>query len=102
VLLVTLYDANPAQVGLILGAYNAGGFIASLVIPAASDRRGDYLRPLLICGICGVGMVIVLALTTSILFALLALVLLGGPPGVGSTLLFAQLRHDGASPLRGI
>jgi MFS transporter, SET family, sugar efflux transporter len=100
VLLVTLYDASPAQVGLILGAYNVGGFIASLVIPAASDRRGDYLRPLLICGVCGVVMVIVLAVTTSLLFALLGLVLLGGPPGVGSTLLFAQLRHDGASPSR--
>jgi SET family sugar efflux transporter-like MFS transporter len=100
VLLVTLYDATPTQVGLILGAYNVGGFIASLVIPSAADRTGDYLRPLLICGICGVAMVIVLAVTTSLPFVLLALVLFGGPPGVGSTLLFAQLRHDGASPSR--
>jgi SET family sugar efflux transporter-like MFS transporter len=100
VLLVTLYEATPAQVGLILGAYNIGGFIASLVIPTVADRTGDYLRPLLICGVCGIAMVIVLAVTTSLPFALLALVLLGGPPGVGSTLLFAQLRHDGASPSR--
>lgn len=97
---MTLYEATPTQVGLTLGAYNLGGFIASLVIPTAADRTGDYLRPLLICGVCGVAMVIVLALTTSLPFALLALVLLGGPPGVGSTLLFAQLRHDGASPSR--
>ncbi len=100
VLLVTLYQATPTQVGLILGAYNVGGFIVSLVIPTAADRTGDYLRPLLICGVCGVAMVIVLAVTTSLTFALVALVLLGGPPGVGSTLLFAQLRHDGASPSR--
>ncbi|WP_162940298.1 MFS transporter [Gryllotalpicola protaetiae] len=100
VLLVALYDATPTQLGLTLGAYNIGGFIASLVIPAAADRSGDYLRPLLICGICGVAMVIALAVTTALPVALLALVLLGGPPGVGSTLLFAQLRHDGASPSR--
>ncbi|MHA7984766.1 MFS transporter [Rathayibacter sp. CAU 1779] len=100
VLLVTLYDATPTQVGLTLGVYNIGGFIASLVIPAVADRRSDYLRPLLVCGICGLAMVIILAVTTSLPFALIALVLLGGPPGVGSTLLFAQLRHDGASPSR--
>jgi SET family sugar efflux transporter-like MFS transporter len=100
VLLVTAFGASPTQVGLTLGAYNIGGFIASLVIPTVADRRSDYLRPLLICGVCGVAMVIVLAVTTSLTFALLALVLLGGPPGVGSTLLFAQLRHDGASPSR--
>jgi SET family sugar efflux transporter-like MFS transporter len=100
VLLATLYNANPVQIGLTLGAYNIGGFIASLAIPMAADRTGDYLRPLLICGACGVAMVIVLAVTTSLPFALLALVLLGGPPGVGSTLLFAQLRHEGAPPSR--
>jgi SET family sugar efflux transporter-like MFS transporter len=100
VLLVTLYNASPAQVGLTLGAYNIGGFIASLVIPTTADRTGDYLRPLVICGACGVAMVIVLAVTTALPLALLALVLLGGPPGVGSTLLFAQLRHDSASPTR--
>ena len=38
VLLVALYDATPTQLGLTLGAYNIGGFIASLVIPAAADR----------------------------------------------------------------
>lgn len=100
VLLVTLYDATPAQVGLTLGAYNIGGFIASLAIPSAADRRGNYLGPLLICAFCGVAMVLVLAATTSLPLAVLALVLLGGPPGVGSTLLFAQLRHGGASPSR--
>ena len=100
VLLVTLYQATPAQAGLVLGAYNVGGFVASLVIPTVADRTGDYLRPLLLCGLSGVAMVIVLAVTTSLPFAVLALVILGGPPGVGSTLLFAQLRHDGASPAR--
>ncbi|NNC11102.1 MFS transporter [Planctomonas sp. JC2975] len=99
-MLVALYDATPAQVGLTLGAYNTGGFIASLLIPSIADRTGDYLRPLVICGMCGVAMVIVLAAATSLPVALVALVLLGGPPGVGSTLLFAQLRHDGASPAR--
>jgi MFS transporter, SET family, sugar efflux transporter len=100
VLLVTLYDATEAQVGLALGAYNVGGFIASLVIPAAADRRRDYLLPLLLCGVCGIALIAALALIPSLPFAVVALVLLGGPPGVGSTLLVAQLRHTGASPAR--
>ncbi|WP_210415876.1 MFS transporter [Humibacter ginsenosidimutans] len=98
VLLVTLYGATPSQVGWVLGLYNVGGFIASLVIPTLADRTGDYLRPLLFCALGGVGLVAVLALTTSLPVAVLALIVLGGPPGVGSTLLFAQLRHEGAPP----
>ncbi|MDA3805919.1 MFS transporter [Clavibacter sp. CT19] len=98
VLLVTLYDATPSQVGWALGAYNVGGFIASLAIPVLADRTGDYLRPLLVCAVAGVALVVVLAVTTSLPWAVAALVVLGGPPGVGSTLLFAQLRHEGAAP----
>lgn len=98
VLLVTLYAATPSQVGWVLGLYNMGGFIASLVIPALADRTGDYLRPLLLCAIGGIGLVAVLALTTPLPVTVIALVVLGGPPGVGSTLLFAQLRHEGAPP----
>lgn len=98
VLLVELYNASPAEVGLALGVYNVGGFIASLVIPVFADRAGNYLRPLLVCGLAGVGLVAVLLLTTSLPVAVVALVVLGGPPGVGSTLLFAQLRHEGAPP----
>lgn len=99
-LLVSLYDATVAEVGLALGAYNVGGFVASLLIPAAADRNRDYLRPLLISGVCGLVLVGVLAVTSSLPVAVVALVLLGGPPGVGSSLLFAQLRHSGASPTR--
>src|SRR5690625_7454165 len=39
----------------------------------------------------------VLALVTSLPLAMAALVVLGGPAGVGSTLLFAHLRHAGAT-----
>lgn len=100
VLLVTLYGAGDAEVGLALGAYNVGGFLASLLIPVAADRRRDYLFPLLLCSVCGIALVAALALVPSLPFAIVALVLLGGPPGVGSSLLFAELRHAGASPER--
>lgn len=100
VLLVEVYGATPSQVGWVLGAYNVGGFVASLVVPTLADRAGDYLRPLLFCALVGVGLVAALVLTTSLPIAVIALVVLGGPPGVGSTLLFAQLRHEGAPPAR--
>lgn len=98
VLLVTLYDATPAEVGWVLGLYNVGGFVASLLIPSLADRSRNYLRPLVYCALGGVALVAVLAVTTSLPVVVLALVILGGPPGVGSTLLFAQLRHEGAPP----
>ncbi|MBK0297446.1 MFS transporter, partial [Bacillus sp. S34] len=46
VLLVALYNATPTEVGWILGLYNVGGFVASLVIHTLSDRALDYLRTL--------------------------------------------------------
>jgi MFS transporter, SET family, sugar efflux transporter len=98
VLLVTLYEATPTEVGWVLGLYNVGGFAASLVIPSLADRSRNYLRPLVFCALGGVALVAVLAVTTSLPVVVLALVILGGPPGVGPTLLFAQLRHEGAPP----
>jgi MFS transporter, SET family, sugar efflux transporter len=95
-LLVALFDATPGDVGWVLAVYNAGGFLASLVIPGWADRSGDYLRPLLICAVLTVALAGVLSLTTSLPVAVIALIVLGGPAGVGSTLLFAELKHSGA------
>jgi MFS transporter, SET family, sugar efflux transporter len=100
VLLVSVYGATPTELGWVLGLYNIGGFAASLVIPTLADRSRDYLRPLVFCAPGGVALVAVLAVTNSLPVVALALVILGGPPGVGSTLLFAQLRHEGAPPAR--
>lgn len=96
-LLVSLFDATPADVGWVLAVYNAGGFVASLVIPGRADRSGDYLRPMLVCAVLTVALAGALMLATSPPVAVIALVVLGGPAGVGSTLLFAELRHSGAA-----
>lgn len=96
-LLVTLFDATTADVGWVLAVYNAGGFIASLVIPGWADRSANYLRPMLACAVLTVALAGVLSVTTSLSVAVIALVVLGGPAGVGSTLLYAELRHSGAS-----
>ncbi|WP_328292683.1 MFS transporter [Kineococcus sp. NBC_00420] len=96
-LLVALYDADARQVGLVLALYNVGGFAASLLVPAYADRRGDYLRPMLGCGVMTVALAVVLGLSRSLPLAVVALVVLGGPAGVGNSLLFAHLRHSGAS-----
>jgi SET family sugar efflux transporter-like MFS transporter len=97
-ILVTLYDASTAEVGWVLAVYNASGFVASLLVPAYADRRGDYLRPMLACGVLTLVLALLLASATSLPMAVVALVLVGGPAGVGSSLLYAHLRHAGAKP----
>ncbi|MGO4249768.1 MFS transporter [Paenarthrobacter sp. RAF54_2] len=97
-ILVELFDATPADVGWVLAVYNTGGFLAALVIPAYADRKNDYLRPMLFCGFLALALPAVLALTTTLPLAVTALVALGGPSGVGMSLLFAHLKHSGASP----
>jgi SET family sugar efflux transporter-like MFS transporter len=97
-LLVALFDATPADVGWVLAVYNASGFVASLLVPAYADRTGDYLRPLLACGALTLALTGLLASTTSLPVAVVGLIALGGPAGVGSSLLFAHLKHAGARP----
>ena len=97
-ILVTLFDATAKDVGLVLAVYNASGFIASLVLPSYADHKRDYLRPMLACGLLTVALVAVLAGTTSLPVAVIGLVVLGGPASVGNALLFAHLKHSGASP----
>ncbi|WP_442545678.1 MFS transporter [Arthrobacter sp. KN11-1C] len=95
-LLVALFNATPAEVGWVLAVYNASGFIASLLVPAYADRANDYLRPMLACGVLTLALSALLAVSTSLPIAVVGLIVLGGPAGVGSSLLFAHLRHSGA------
>ena len=66
-------------------------------MPSHADRRGDYLRPLLWCGGLTIALASALALVTTLPLAVLALVALGGPAGVGIGLLFAHQKHIGTS-----
>ena len=95
-LLVTLYDATPADVGWVLAVYHSGGFVAALVIPAWADHTGNYLRPLLISAVLTVALAGALWTVTTLPLAVVALTVLGGPAGVGVSLLFAELRRSGA------
>ena len=95
-ILVNLYDASTAEVGWVLSIYNASGFLASLVLPAYADRKSQYLRLMLVCGALTAVLVAVLAVATTLPVAAIALVVIGGPAGVGSSMLFAHLRHSGA------
>lgn len=96
-LLASLYDASAAQVGWALAAYNISGFVSTMIVPARADRAGDYVRPMVWCGILTVLLVTALALSTTLPMAVLALVALGGPAGVGVGLLFAHQRSTDAS-----
>lgn len=96
-LLVALYNATAADVGWVLALYNASGFLAAIIVPAWADRHRNYLRPLLICAVLTLGLATVLTLISTLPAAVIALVVLGGPAGVGVTLLFAELRHSGAA-----
>lgn len=95
-ILVNLYGATTAEVGWVLSIYNASGFVASLVLPAYADRRGQYLPLMLVCGALTALLAAVLAMATTLPAAAIALVVIGGPAGVGSSMLFAHLRHSGA------
>ncbi|MBT8160370.1 MULTISPECIES: MFS transporter [Arthrobacter] len=97
-LLVALFNATPAEVGWVLAVYNASGFVASLLLPAYADRAKDYLRPMLACGALTLALSALLAASTALPLAVVGLIVLGGPAGVGSSLLFAQLKHSGAGP----
>ncbi len=97
-ILTTLYGASTAEVGLVLAIYNGSGFVFSLVIPVVADRRQNYLVPMLACGVLTLVLAVVLAVNTSLPVAVVALVVFGGPAGVGISLLYAQLRHSGARP----
>jgi len=96
-LLASLYDASAVQVGWALAAYNVSGFVSSMIVPARADQAGDYVRPMLGCGVLTVLLVTALALSTTLPLAVLALVALGGPAGVGVGLLFAHQRARGAT-----
>jgi MFS transporter, SET family, sugar efflux transporter len=97
IILATLYDASTADIGWSLAIYNAGGFIASLLIPAWADRRRSYLQVMLGCGALTIALAAALAAVTTLPSATVALVVLGGPAGLGTTMLFAHLRDGGAS-----
>ncbi|MGO1683729.1 MAG: MFS transporter [Brachybacterium sp.] len=97
-ILATLYGADTTEIGWVLAIYNASGFLASLVVPAWADRRQEYLGPMLLSGVLTVLLVLLLALVTSLPLVTIVLVVVGGPAGVGVSLLWAHLRHAGARP----
>ena len=53
---------------------------------------------MLACGVLTLALAGALAVTTSLPVAVLGLVLFGGPASVGTSLLFAHLKHNGAGP----
>ena len=81
----------------MLAVYNAAGFVVSLVVPAWADRRRRYLGPLLACAVLNLGLAVALAVATSLPWVTVALIVFGAPAGVGTSLIFAQLLHGGAS-----
>ena len=99
-ILVSVYGATASEVGWVLGIYNAGGFVASLLIPAWADRHESYLRWLLVAGILTLVLAGVLLLVSTLPVAVIALIVLGGPAGLGATLLYAHLRHSGIGSSR--
>lgn len=97
-ILVDLYGATTAEVGWVLAIYNVSGFVASLLFPAYADKKHDYLGPMLACGVLTLVLAAVLAALTSLPLVTVALFVIGGPAGVGSSMLYAHLRHSGARP----
>jgi hypothetical protein len=53
---------------------------------------------MLVCGALTLLLAVVLAVVTSLPIATIALVVIRGPAGVGSSMLYAHLRHSGGRP----
>jgi MFS transporter, SET family, sugar efflux transporter len=53
---------------------------------------------MLACALLTLALAALLFVTTSLQTAVIGLIVLGGPAGVGSSLLYAHLKHSGASP----
>lgn len=96
-LLGELYHASLRDVGWSLLVYNIAGLVASTVVPMWADRYHDYLGPLLAAAACTLALAGALELATNLPTAVAALMLLGAPAGVGTSLLFAHVKHSGAS-----
>ena len=96
-ILATLYDASTADIGWSLAIYNTGGFIASIVLPAWADRHRTYLQMLMAAAVLTIALAAALAAVSTLPPATVALVVLGGPAGLGTTMLFAHLRDAGAA-----
>jgi SET family sugar efflux transporter-like MFS transporter len=94
-ILTNLYGASTAEVGWVLAIYNTSGFVASLLVPAWADRKHAYLSVMLGCAALTMLLAGLLAVATTLPVATVALVVVGGPAGVGSSMLFAHLRHSG-------
>jgi hypothetical protein len=86
-ILTNLYGATTAEVGWLLAVYNTSGFITSLLVPAWADRQHVYLAVMMVCA--GVTLLLagLLAVATTLPVATVALVVVGGPAGVGSSML---------------
>ncbi len=97
-LLVGLYGATPAEVGVVIAVYNAAGFALQWAVPRYADPRQDYLRPMLVAGLGTLALTGVLARATSLPPVVLGLVLFGAPAGIGTSMLWAHLGHSGATP----
>ncbi|HOA87935.1 MFS transporter [Propioniciclava tarda] len=95
--LVSVFGASDAQVGLVLAIANAAGLAASIVLPLLADRARDYVRPMILCAVLTLVLAGALSLAPSLVWATVALVVLGAPAGVGNALLFAHVRHSGAT-----
>ncbi|MGJ6981645.1 MFS transporter [Aestuariimicrobium soli] len=94
-ILVALLDMSAAEMGWTLAIYNAGGFVAALVLPALADRQRNYLRWLAVASVLTLGLVAVLASTTRLPLVVAGLVCFGGPAGVGMSMLYGHLRASG-------
>jgi SET family sugar efflux transporter-like MFS transporter len=93
--LANLLHANNTQVGIALALYNASGFVGSLIVPAWADRKGNYLSWMLVSGVATLALAGVLLLSGNLLVAIIGMVIVGGPSGLGISLFFAHMRAHG-------
>ena len=69
--LVSVFGASDAQVGLVLAIANAAGLAASIVLPLLADRARDYVRPMILCAVLTLVLAGALSLAPSLVLSLI-------------------------------
>jgi SET family sugar efflux transporter-like MFS transporter len=97
-LLVSVFHASTAHVGLAIFIGNLTGIAWGWFVPRRADKKLNYLAPVAASAVVALSMAALLSIEHSAMLALVTYVVMGSPAAVGYSLVFAYARHLGLEP----